>query len=126
VSSCGDCGHSREEHNEHGDCMHYDRGGCACFAFVTEAEATPQMRARRLFGRLWHSTATLKAAFHPGGSCQHQGCALPVVRRIMVNVWGTAIEFDVCDEHAQRYHGKLLDDFPAKRADEIDAPGGGA
>jgi hypothetical protein len=113
---CANCGHARDEHNDQGDCLHYDFGGCICFNFVAEAEATPEMRARRLFGRMWHSTFTHNQAFVAGGRCEVQDCQTPAARRIMVDIWGSVIEYDCCPEHAERYHGKLMDDFPAARA----------
>lgn len=95
--------------------MHYHHGGCACYQYVTEAEATPEMKARRLFGRQWHSLYSRIEPF-AGGRCNHRGCSSPAVRRIMCNIWGSVAEYDVCETHGQEYHGKLLDDFPYEDA----------
>jgi hypothetical protein len=108
-SCCGNCGHSRDEHNEQGDCIHYDIGGCSCFEFVTEANATPEMRANRLFPRHWNQIYTRKAPFVAGQRCD--ACQSPTTSRILVNIWGTVVEYDVCEEHAS-YHGQMVDDFP--------------
>lgn len=34
---------------------------------------------------------------------------------ILVNVWGTVCEHDVCKPHQKKYHGILTDEFPARR-----------
>jgi hypothetical protein len=114
MQECSNCGHDIEEHSQRGYCMHYKHGSCICSAFITSEEATPEMRANRLFGRMmWHSTYTFKKAF-AGGACNHKQCPAAATRRIMVNIWGSVCEYDVCEEHGAEYHGKLLDEFPAR------------
>lgn len=112
---CGQCGHARDEHNGRGDCMHYDVGGCGCFAFVRPEDTTPEMRANRLFPRHWNVVYFNPTPFQPGGPCQAATCeggTVATVRRIMVNIWGTVCEYDVCEACGERYHGKMMDDFP--------------
>jgi hypothetical protein len=117
-TDCANCGHPREDHNEQGNCMERDGrygGFCICSLFVSEADATPEMRARRLFGRMFHCTLTRREPFVPGGPCMRDGCELPAARRIMVNIWGSAVEYDVCEACGEEWHGKLVDEFPARR-----------
>lgn len=76
---------------------------------------SPENLAVILWGKhMFHSLQVLKAKFVPGGKCRHKDCQKPIAKRIMVNIWGTAIQYDVCEEHAQQYHGKCLDDFPSE------------
>jgi len=65
----------------------------------------------------WMAVFLAKDPFVPGSQCQHQGdgngCPQTATSRILVNIWGTIAEYEVCDDHAS-FHGKLLDDFPAR------------
>lgn len=121
-SDCGDCGHSLAEHNDAGYCMHYEHGACICCAYVRQEDATPEMRARRLFGRQHHSVYSFKLPFSTGGQCQREGCPREKTRRIMVNIWGSVCEYDACEECGQEFHGKLLDEFPARRPERAAHP----
>jgi hypothetical protein len=82
----------------------------------TEDDWEPLNKVHTLFGRdMWHTVEYSESKFVPGEECCHQGCHKKASRRIMVNVWGTVLEEDVCDEHAKMYHGKCIDGpFPNK------------
>lgn len=85
------------------------------------------LRVRAVFSdNNWLAMALLPAPFINGGECHHRGpdrggCPNPATSRILVNIWGTVVEYETCDEHAS-YHGKLLDDFPVRRALHEDRP----
>ncbi|MFC1598532.1 hypothetical protein ACFL2U_00775 [Patescibacteria group bacterium] len=73
-------------------------------------------RAILLFGESsFHHVYTYKDEFVAGQPCKHRDCEQPTTRRIMVNIWGTVMEKDVCAQHAEQYHGKRLDEFPDKQ-----------
>ena len=82
-----------------------------------ETDFTPVNRATRLFGPNWHHVSTLKEPFDlaAGRVCQREACQATATRRILVNIWGTVCEYEACDACAMRWHGKLVDDFPAKK-----------
>ena len=76
---------------------------------------SPENKAYLLFGHhMWHTIVILREKFVPGKECRHEGCSEPATKRIMVNVWGTVAEFDACEKHAKQFHGKNVDEFPAK------------
>ena len=114
---CGNCGHKEEQHSEGGDC-HYQHGEygnwCACSAFVRPEDATPTMRVELLFPNHWNVVLTLGKPFVPGSPCMRDGCAAAATRRILVNIWGTVCEYEVCGPCGEWWHGKMVDDFPMK------------
>ena len=76
----------------------------------------PEIKAIQLFGRnTCHNLSVLKEPFKPGGECACEGCPEGVTLRIMVNICGSVIEYDVCDKHREQYHGKMVDDFPIRK-----------
>lgn len=58
-----------------------------------------------------HTTRVVKTVFEPGGPCWCKDCPYLVAKRIIVNIWGTAMEVDVCEGHA-RLDGWCMDDLP--------------
>ena len=62
----------------------------------------------------WHTVFTKKEKFVPDQPCDHRDCDQLTTRRILVNVWGSVIEHDVCEQHAKHYNGKCVDEFPGK------------
>lgn len=81
-----------------------------------DADWTPKNRANKLFTRSgWHSLSTLTEPINPTKECMHKDCVDGKrTTRIMVNIWGSVCEYDVCDVHATQYHGSRLDDFPSR------------
>lgn len=71
-------------------------------------------RAWQLFPNSYHSTVSLKFPFSTRNSCMYEGCEHPVARRVVVNIWGTVIERDVCQQHSY-WEGKCAESFPAKK-----------
>jgi hypothetical protein len=77
---------------------------------------SPENKATLLFGTRFQRIEMYRHAFTPGKECICEGCSNKATERIMVNVWGTVVEEDVCAEHALQYHGKCIDGpFPNKR-----------
>lgn len=117
-SPCGNCGHAESDHNGENGCTNdskaYYGNYCACWKFVRPEDATPEMRANRMFPRMWNVIYTNPAPFVAGGPCMRDGCTTPVARRILVNIWGTVCEYEVCGPCGEQWHGKLVDDFPCK------------
>ncbi|MFQ5661840.1 MAG: hypothetical protein ACE5F2_01130 [Candidatus Paceibacteria bacterium] len=75
-----------------------------------------EIKACNLFGKnMWHHLYVMKEEFVSGKDCIHENCKEKTTRRILVNIWGSVYEFDTCDAHAERYHGKCVDDFPVKK-----------
>lgn len=80
-----------------------------------------ELRIKAVFrDRTWHSACLARNPLMPGSLCHHEGsdgrgCIAVATSRILVNIWGTVAEYEVCDEHTW-YHGKLLDDFPLRKA----------
>jgi hypothetical protein len=75
-----------------------------------------EVLARRLFNQMWHSLQYFKDPLDPTKACMHEGCDQMRSRRIAVNIWGTVCEADVCDQHSERYHGKMVELFPWRKA----------
>jgi len=115
--NCGNCGHARDEHNGRGVCINYDISACICNEYINPEDATPEMRAKLLFGRMFHSVYSRRDPFAPGGPCDRDRCGAAAVRRIMVNLIGTVVEYDVCRPCAEQYHGNSRDDFPVRTCD---------
>ncbi len=81
-----------------------------------DSDWTPMNKAYKLFGpHMWHSLFIAKKPFDPEGSCMHKDCEKKNTVRIMVNIWGSVCEADVCDAHREEYHGKCMDAFPWKQ-----------
>ena len=78
---------------------------------IIEEELRPEVVAKSLFDQFW-TLNTLIKPFDPNSICMHEGCQEKVHRRIMVNCWGQVYEYDCCKEHADKYHGSMLDSFP--------------
>lgn len=119
---CGNCGHERSQHTSGDDLGCYAMSGefagagmCPCWKFIPESDSLPAMRANRKFGpNKWHTVNYYSEPFQPGTPCQHDGCDVLAAARIMVNIWGSVCEVDVCEEH-RSFDGKLLDEFPWKK-----------
>jgi hypothetical protein len=82
-----------------------------------DADFTIEIRVERLFGRnCWNQVYSFKKPFDPaaGHECNREGCTARATKRILVNIWGTVCEHEVCGPCAEQWHGKLVDDFPAK------------
>lgn len=80
-----------------------------------DSDWKPEVKAIQLFGKdMFHSLRILKEPFKSGKECTCEGCAKKATSRIMVNLWGLVVEYDVCDEDRKKYHGKGMDSFPAK------------
>ena len=76
----------------------------------------------RKFGRMWHRARWFSTPFEPGARCYC--CDRPATRRIWANIWGTATQYDVCDEHAERYANKNVEEVcprerPVVAAEEV-------
>lgn len=72
------------------------------------------------YGRMWQRHWTLKRSFHEVcGREKCYCCHKLVTRRIDANVWGTVCEYDVCDEHAEQYDGKCLDEVHKREEAEV-------
>ena len=69
-----------------------------------------------LFGRsMWHSFFSLTDPVKIGKSfCMHECYNELVVKRILVNCWGSVSEADVCADHTE-WHGRNCDGFPYKK-----------
>lgn len=74
-----------------------------------------ELRCYRLFKNNFHHTAKLKKDFNSENICCISDCSEKNSQRILVNIWGTVCEFDVCLKHAEQYHCKLVDDVPIKK-----------
>ena len=61
---------------------------------------------------------TLTDALDPEKPCMRANCNGKRQQRIMVNVWGSALEYDVCDTCAAQFHGKWLEEFPVRQTDK--------
>ena len=83
-----------------------------------EADFTPENRAKRVFGNNhWHHLYTFKDPFSlaAGHDCQYEPCGNKATQRILVNIWGCICEYETCATCAERWHGKMVDGFPAKQ-----------
>ena len=76
---------------------------------------TAENRTHRLFGNNWHHVYTFSLPLDPEQDCMHKDCDNKRSARIMVNIWGTVCEFDVCDSHRDEWHGNCADEFPFKK-----------
>ncbi len=83
-----------------------------------QTDFTPENRADRLFPRHWHHFAVFDDPWDPAQNrdCQHLPCGAKATKRVMVNVWGTVCELEMCDSCATQWHGKRVEDVPAKRS----------
>ncbi|MFA7319603.1 MAG: hypothetical protein WC022_03355 [Parcubacteria group bacterium] len=78
-----------------------------------DEEFTPENRAKALFRKdSFLRIRFFKDAVNTKEPCMHRDCEELRTKRIMVNTWGTVDEVDVCDKHADDYHGKCVDGFP--------------
>ena len=81
---------------------------------VKEEDLRVEVKVKSLFGKVW-DIYTLKNSFNKDDICSYEGCNEKVKRRILVNCWGVAYEYDCCESHAEQLHGKSLDIFPGKK-----------
>jgi hypothetical protein len=79
---------------------------------VKEPEWTVKTLAERHWYRFYHSLYEPKFPFVAGGLCAVNDCKEKAVRRIVINIWGTVCPADTCEECAQKYHLKAIEDFP--------------
>ena len=69
-----------------------------------------------LYGRdRWHHAYSLGEPLNTEKECMHEDCPDKCKQRIMVNIWGSVYEIDVCDNHAKKWHGMCADSFPFKK-----------
>ena len=83
-----------------------------------DGDYTSKNKANMLFPRMWHSLYSYKEQLDSEKLCMHEKCHEKRQRRIMVNVWGCATEVDVCNTHADQYHGKCIEIFPYRQKGE--------
>ena len=96
--------------------FHWEVGQPSCLEYVRPSTATLAQHADALFGRRrWHSLFTRIDEFTAGQQCNVDQCDKLTTKRIIVNIWGSVAQYDTCDEHAERYHAKCMDDFPLRR-----------
>lgn len=75
-----------------------------------------EVQARRLFKKNWIVLSELNEPFTVERLCMVDGCLENRERRCLVNIWGNVCQVDVCDGHAQDYHGKCIDSFPFRES----------
>lgn len=74
------------------------------------------IKACQLFGKLgWLYYCGIIPPFSPDADCQYQNCSSKASRRAMINIMGTVCEADLCDKHANEYHGTQQEIFPWKK-----------
>ncbi len=82
---------------------------------IQEDGWTQEDRATFLFGSSWHSMWNLKFPWQEGNPCMHSAHdgqdRPPAVRRVMMNIWGSVCELDMCEEHLE-YDGRCADSAP--------------
>ncbi len=61
------------------------------------------------YGSMWHTSYRKKTGFLDFDK-QCYCCDARSTQRIDVNCWGVVAEYDVCDEHAERYDGENCDE----------------
>ena len=85
--------------------IHLEEGG---YKVLPESALSIKDRANNAFGdRMWHSLYTLQDPFKAETRCYC--CAETAVERVIVNIWGSVCEFDMCVEHVERYANKCVD-----------------
>jgi len=82
-----------------------------------DADWSSENRARQLFGdNMFHSLHTFRGPLLKCGMCMCEGCENVATERVMVNNWGTVVEYDTCQFCKEKWHGKCADAFPLKDA----------
>jgi len=74
-----------------------------------------ELRCYRLFKNMYHRIYIFNSPFNPHNICCIQGCQENNSQRILVNIWGSVGELDVCEQHASQYHGKCVESVPVKK-----------
>lgn len=77
---------------------------------------TPENKALMLYGsNYWHHIRYFTEPLNPDKLCMREDCPNQRTSRIMVNIWGTVCEYDVCDKCKEDWHGKCCDEFPVRK-----------
>lgn len=80
-----------------------------------DQEWSLEIRANRVFGSgKYHSLHSLSNPFDPEKECS-EDCQVKNSRRVLINIWGSVCEFDLCEPHAKEWHGKHADSLPKKK-----------
>jgi len=81
-----------------------------------DADWTPEIQATRLFRKNgYHTIREPKEPFSPEKDCSHADCPEKNTRRVLVNFWGSVYLIDLCDAHAEKWHGRHADTFPFRK-----------
>lgn len=81
-----------------------------------DTEWKPEYYAHKLFGKKWHSVATLKVPLDPKKPCMVEECECKQEVVNWVNVWGSVFNVYLCAKHSAYYKMySCMDSFPHRK-----------
>lgn len=118
-SRCKECGNGWSVVKKDDGWFHDNDEATRCLCQVEQNHIhTAEKEAARAYlngryGSMWHTSYTKKTGFIDFDK-ECYCCGKPTTKRIDVNCWGVVAEYDVCDEHAERYDGKCCDSVTSR------------